>query len=145
MRARPGPQRPRATAVMRALAGARCAISEDGILRYLGAQADSALLDRVAAVIAVRRRAHASPAATDAPGAGGQPGARGLEAIGLQASARPASSLPPAAGLPARGEPIRDALLEALEAYGALGDDGVLRAAADALARQLAMRMTPLR
>jgi hypothetical protein len=43
---------------------------------------------------------------------------------------------------PRRGEPIREALLEALEAYAALGDDGVLRTAADALARQLALRST---
>jgi hypothetical protein len=142
-RARPaGVGPPTATAVVRALSVRSPSDLDDGILRWLAEHADHAFLDRCAALIDRRLRAPGSPGA-----AGGQPGARGLEAIGLQASARPASGPPPVppAGSVPRGEPIRDALLEALEAYAALGDDGVLRAAADALARQLAGRTTPPR
>ena len=138
-----GPAASAATAVARALAPGSTRIIEEGILRYLGEQGDHAFLERVAALLALRRRAIQDLAV---PGAGGQPGARGLEAIGLQASPRPASRpAAPPAGTAAHGEPIRDALVEALEAYAALGDDAELRTAADALARQLAQPRVPLR
>jgi hypothetical protein len=142
--ARPaGAAGPAATAVVRALQASGPRELDDGILRYLTEHGDHAFLERVAALIALRRQAGARPAA---PGAGGQPGARGLEAIGLQARARPAPgpAAAPPVGAPG-GDPIRDALLEALEAYAALGDDAVLRAGADALARQLAVRPPPRR
>jgi hypothetical protein len=136
-RARPaGVAGPAADAVAHAHPGSPARALDEGILRYLGEHGDLAFLARVAALPALR---HPVPAAPAAPGALNQPGARGLEAIGLQASAHPASS-PLPAGAARRGEPIRDALVEALEAYAALGDDGELRAAADALARRLAQR-----
>ncbi len=134
---------PAATAVVRALQPSAPRELDDGILRYLTEHGDPAFLDRVAALIARRRRAYPGPSAS---GGGGQPGARGLEAIGLQASVRPTSGGAPAApaGAP-RSDPIRDALLEALEAYAALGADGAARLAADALARQLTSPPSPRR
>lgn len=136
---------PAATVAARALGPPSARDLDEGILRYLGAHGDHAYLDRVAALLALRHRLPAG--AVGWPGGDGQPGARGLEAIGLQARARPAASLPgaPPAGADPRGEPIRDALQEALEAYAALGDEAELRAAADALARRLAQRPPPRR
>jgi len=102
----------------------------DAIAAYLQDRATDAGLAQLADIIARRRAAGPTPAV-----------GRGLEALGLQKAPPPPAVLSSVVA----GVAIRSALLEALDAFAALGQEGAVSTVAQQLQRLLESPRSPIR